>query len=154
MSGVRFKMMECSPELRKRLKTSLARLDGLPLSGIGKQEMPTSGAVLPSARGKSAAKCGPNRTEQAYNVAFLGGKGMYEAITLRLPGGSRYTPDWMSICPLGLVHLHEVKGSYRLPSHGRALTAWKEARAAFKCFRFHWCEWDGAKWVSKHKESS
>lgn len=97
---------------------------------------------------------GPNKTEQAYNLRFLAGEGRYEAITLRLPGGSRYTPDWMSVCPLGYVHLHEVKGAYRHPSQGRALTAWREARAAFPCFRFHWAVWSGREWRFLHANPS
>lgn len=96
---------------------------------------------------------GPNKTEQAYNLRFLAGEGRYEAITLRLPGGSRYTPDWMSVCPLGFVHLHEVKGAYRHPSQGRALTAWREARAAFPCFRFHWAVWSGREWRFLYREN-
>lgn len=108
---------------------------------------------MASRRAISGARKGPNKTEQAYNLRFLGGEGRYEAITLRLPGGSRYTPDWMSICPLGFVHLHEVKGAYRHPSQGRALTAWREARAAFPCFCFHWAVWSGREWRFLYREN-
>jgi len=38
----------------------------------------------------------------------------------------------------GAVYLVEVKGSHRFPSEGRALTAWREARAAFPFFVFMW----------------
>lgn len=79
----------------------------------------------------------PNKTEAEYNRLYLGGSGRYEAVTLRLPGGSRYTPDWMTVED-GVTVLHEVKGGYRLHSHGRALTAWREAVAAFPQFRFVW----------------
>lgn len=79
----------------------------------------------------------PNRTEARYDREALGGKGRYEAVTLRLPGGSRYTPDWMTVDD-GVVTFHEVKGDYRLPSQGRALTAFREAAAAFPMWRFVW----------------
>ena len=79
----------------------------------------------------------PNRTEADYNKSVLESKGRYEALSLRLPGGSRYTPDWLTL-DNGRVTLHEVKGSYRFGSHGRAVTAFREAVAAFPFFRFVW----------------
>jgi hypothetical protein len=36
--------------------------------------------------------------------------------------------------------LHEVKGSFRFGSQGRALTAFREAAAAFPCFTFVWAK--------------
>ena len=80
----------------------------------------------------------PNKTEAEYNRLYLGGRGRYEAVTLKLAGGSRYTPDWMMVGADGTVELHEVKGSYRFGSQGRALTAFRECVAAFPCFRFVW----------------
>lgn len=145
-SGVRVKLSDCSPELRRRLEASLAASDGQPVSKAGKSAGTREINAVALKRGNSSAGRGPNKTEQAYNLRFLAGKGRYEAITLRLPGGSRYTPDWMWVSPLGLVHLHEVKGSYRFGSQARALTAWREARAAFPCFRFHWAVWSGSEW--------
>ena len=80
----------------------------------------------------------PNKTEAEYNRRYLGGAGKYEAVTLRLPGGSRYTPDWQSIEADGRVTFHEVKGSYRFGSQGRAATAFRECAAAFPEFDFIW----------------
>lgn len=80
------------------------------------------------------ARGAPNKTEQEFNRTHLAGRGQYEALTFRLAGGSRYTPDWY-VAPRTVV---EVKGSYRFGSHGRALTAWREARAQFPDFRFVW----------------
>lgn len=80
----------------------------------------------------------PNKTEAAYNRIQLNGSGRYEGITLHLPGGSRYTPDWVTTGDDGKVVLHEVKGSYRLGSQGRAVTAFKEAAAAWPEFSFVW----------------
>ena len=79
------------------------------------------------------------KTEQLYNQTVLHGRGRFEAVCLYLPGGGRYTPDFMTIDD-GRVTFHEVKGSYRLQSQGRALTAFQEAAAAFPCFAFVWAK--------------
>lgn len=152
-TGVRIRMSECSPELKRRLEAALTASGCAPLSWVGNVHATSERVVVASRRAISGARKGPNKTEQAYNLRFLAGEGRYEAITLRLPGGSRYTPDWMSVCPLGYVHLHEVKGAYRHPSQGRALTAWREARAAFPCFRFHWAVWSGREWRFLYREN-
>lgn len=92
-------------------------------------------------RHSKATESGPNATEAEYNARFLGGKGVYEAITLRLPGGSKYTPDWMWVDPEGgRVHLVEVKGSHRFPSEGRSRLAFDVAKKEFPMFRFVWAK--------------
>lgn len=78
-------------------------------------------------------------TEKRYQDNILQGKGRFEAITLILPGGSRYTPDFLTIED-GIVTLTEVKGSYRLGSQGRAITAFREAASYYPFFRFVWAE--------------
>ena len=80
----------------------------------------------------------PNKTEAEYNRRYLGGIGKYESVSLRLPGGSRYTPDWQSVGADGRVNFHEVKGSYRFHSQSRAATAFRECAAAFPEFDFTW----------------
>ena len=94
----------------------------------------------------------PNKTEAEYNRRYLSGAGKYEAVSLRLPGGSRYTPDWQSVGADGRVTFHEVKGSYRFGSHGRAATAFRECVAAFPEFNFVWAvrNADGS-WSLKQK---
>lgn len=77
------------------------------------------------------------QTERRYNRDVLHGRGRFEAVSLYLPGGGRYTPDFMTVDD-GVVTFHEVKGSYRLGSQGRALTAFQEAAAAFPMWRFVW----------------
>lgn len=123
-------------------------------------EKPVSGMVgrrLSSSAGDRRRQ--PNKNESAFNRIVLGGRGLFEPLTIRLPGGSRYTPDFVTFekdadGTLRSVHLYEVKGSYRLGSHGRALTAWREARAAFPEFSFHWFEQvkteSGRTWKEKH----
>ncbi len=100
---------------------------------------------------------GPNKTEQLFNREMLGGLGQYEAITLRLPGGSKYTGDWLTSVfdPQEQRYettVYEVKGTYRLGSHGRALTAFREARAAFPFLTFKWYEKQkGGGWLERYK---
>lgn len=101
---------------------------------------------------------GPNKTEQLFNREMLGDLGMYEAIRLRLPGGSFYTPDYcLSVFdPQEQRYettVYEVKGTYRFGSHWRALTAFREARAAFPFLKFHWYERQkGGGWLERYKQ--
>lgn len=80
---------------------------------------------------------GMNKTEQAYQREILHGKGRYEPITFHLLGGCRYTPDFLTIDD-GVPTFHEVKGSYRLESEGRAWTAFNSAAAQYPFFRWVW----------------
>lgn len=84
-------------------------------------------------------------TERRYNRDELGGRGRFEPVTLRLPGGGRYTPDFMTVDD-GVVTFHEVKGSYRLGSQGRAFTAFHDAAACYPMWRFVWAKWTGRGW--------
>ena len=146
-----WKLSDMSPALRSRVEAVLASV------GIqGRKTASDASKATCSFRAGHRGACpkGPNNTEAAYNRDILSGKGIYEGLTLRLPGGSRYTPDWLSVCALGFVHLHEVKGSYRFPSEGRALTAWREARAAFPMFRFHWAVLTKEGWEFRHVDGN
>ena len=49
----------------------------------------------------------------------------------------------------GVVTFHEVKGSYRLGSQGRAYTAFHEAAAYYPMWRFVWAHWTGKEWERK-----
>ena len=80
---------------------------------------------------------GMNKTESAYQREILHGKGRYEPVTFHLLGGCRYTPDFMTIDD-GVPTFHEVKGSYRLESEGRAWTAFNSAAAQYPFFRWLW----------------
>ena len=109
------------------------------------------------ARTRERKPSAPNKTEQLFNREVLGGDGMYEAIRFRLMGGSFYCPDYLAFTfdPLTNqydTHVYEVKGTYRLGSHGRALTAFREARAAFPFLTFHWYERQkGGGWLEKYR---
>lgn len=151
------KLEDMSPALKARVEEALARQrvrtaqDGTQASVDAK----TRPAIVECAmREGRACTCGPNKTEAEYNRLYLCGKGLYEAVTLRLPGGSRYTPDWVVIGDGGKVELHEVKGSYRFGSHGRAVTAFREAVVAFPCFAFVWAvRGKGGVWSLKRHEA-
>jgi len=158
---MRLKLSDMSPALLARVQDALAKQrpeNGCQKPDAGNRartaqdapEPPALAGTTPKARerkdgGSTRGVRGPNKTEAAYNRLHLGGSGLYEAVTLRLPGGSRYTPDWVkfSVCPdsgIPVIELHEVKGSYRFGSQGRALTAFREAVAAFPCFTFVWAK--------------
>jgi len=92
-----------------------------------------------------AAEAKQTKTEERYNRECLGGRGRFEPVALRLPGGGRYTPDFMTVDD-GVVTFHEVKGSYRLGSQGRAFTAFHEAAAYYPMWRFVWAHWTGKEW--------
>lgn len=107
----------------------------------------------------------PNATELEYNRIYLLGCGEFEKLTLNLPGGSRYKPDWVSVSTMRIhdsftqkvyelvkVTCHEVKGSFRFWSHGRARTAFREAVAAFPEFAFVWAtkKADGSWEIERH----
>ena len=116
------------------------------------------GVLVPYSASKSsevpfrASEGKQSKTEQKYNREILGGKGRFEAVCLYLPGGGRYTPDFMTIDD-GVVTFHEVKGSYRLGSQGRAHTAFHEAAAYFPMWRFVWAHWTGKEWERKTIEN-
>lgn len=105
------------------------------------------------ARGKSAQPRRPNKTEERFNRDMLGGRGVYEGLTFRLPGGSRYTPDWIYEVN-GQLFAVEVKGAHRFPSEGRARTAFLEARAAWRSVVFVWFRWTGREWREQHCEAA
>ena len=144
--NMRLKLSDMPDALRRRVEAALAKQGGADRAKTAAHSSGGAGvAILTPGEGAecvsgeiSGRARGPNKTEAEYNRLHLCGRGLYEAVTLRLPGGSRYTPDWVVIGDGGAVELHEVKGSYRFGSHGRAVTAFREAVAAFPCFAFVW----------------
>ena len=137
-------------QAERQLSLSLAR--DLPEKTVAGSESASSGRetrrdASSSRSGRAPSRPrGPNKTEEGFLRTHLlplyrdGQQIVYEGLTLHLPGGSRYTPDFVvfDTCEGFSVILYEVKGSYRLNSEGRAYTAFREARAAFPAFRFEW----------------
>ena len=96
----------------------------------------------PATRKRRQSK-GPNKTEAEYRRLYLDriyppARILYEAITLRLANGHRYTPDWVVLLPDGQVECHEVKGAYRLGSLQRARLAFDQARIEWPAWRWVW----------------
>ena len=114
--------------------------------------IPTYTVILETTgKTRKASRRKMKQTEIDFNQDILGGRGMFEVVMFRLPGGSRYTPDFFTVED-GVATFYEVKGSYRLHSHGRALTAFRECRAHFTMFRFRWFEKSANGFIEKHKE--
>lgn len=95
--------------------------------------------------GKTKKPRGPNKTETRFNKEWLNCAGNYEAITFKLPGGCRYTPDWV-VKRLGRIECYEVKGPHKFPSENRAQVAWSDAAAAYPMMLFMWVRWTGRNW--------
>jgi|GEM_PF-6767980 len=68
----------------------------------------------------------------------------YEPLTLRLPSGTRYTPDYCA-CIGTEFYCFEVKGAHI--HNAASLRAFKEARAAFPHWRFVFAQWKGGEWL-------
>lgn len=152
------------PALQEQIRRKLAAtavphaaspaVQGSSDSGMeGRRGSPDGGAPTPPKR-TMQKKRGPNKNEQRFLCTHLlplychCQQIVYEGVTFRLPGGSRYTPDYTVFdTEEGFaIVCYEVKGGYRLGSEGRAYTAFRECRAAFPHVRFEW--W---KWNPKHK---
>ena len=91
------------------------------------------------------AKGGPNKTEACYRRDVLSRRQDltsigYEALTIRMGNGHRYTPDWTCQATDGRVICVEVKGTYRFGSHQRARLAFDQCATEWPCFEFVWAE--------------
>lgn len=80
----------------------------------------------------------PNSTESRFNDERLGGRGIYEGITFKVPSG-KYTPDWVYYGFSSVICV-EVKGSYRLGSQSGASAKFKEAVALHPGITFVWAK--------------
>ncbi len=125
----RIKLADLPPAYQAQVRLSLAA------------KTPPLADTLPAAPARSPR--GPNKTEAAYCRDMLGGRdARYEAVSFRLPGGLRYTPDWVVVEDGRIAECHEVKGAYRFHSEGRARLAFETARET----------WPGIRWVWARKE--
>lgn len=71
----------------------------------------------------------------------------YEPFTLRLPSGTRYTPDFVVVDDSGRVlEIWEVKGGHI--HNDASLRAFKEARAAFPFWSFRFAQKRGTEWTT------
>ena len=106
---------------------------------------PSSNAIrLPKQRKQSKAEAEYGRILQA---EFIGCEVLYEAISFRLPSGTRYCPDWTVWHKRELVLIVEVKGGFRLGSAGASARAFKECIAAFPHLAFRHAHKTGDGWA-------
>jgi hypothetical protein len=119
-------------EYRALVKRSKKRL-----TTARKQEV--SGAFVKS-KGK-----GPNATEESFNRDILGGRGLFEAMSFKIAGGHRYTPDFIVQTRSG-IEAYEIKGSYRFPSEGRARLAFDDAKERYPSIKFYWYRKNKSGW--------
>ena len=113
---MRLKLSDMPDALRRRVEAALAKQGGADRAKMAAHSSSGAGvAILTPVDGSecvsgeiSGRARGPNKPAAEYNRLHLRGNGLYEAVTLRLPGGSRYTPDWVVMGDGGAVELHEV----------------------------------------------
>ncbi len=133
-----FKLSELPPQMIARIRAADRAALGLSPVGAGDDKGRQEKAVT--------GRTGPNKTEALYRDVFLVGMdARFEALTLRMANGHRYTPDWVVVRG-GRVECHEVKGSYRLHSHQRARLAFDQARIEFPQFVFVWAVYAKREW--------
>lgn len=151
---LRFKLSDLPPRLREQAERQLSQNPprwNKPTVSVEPDVRPEPNPQERNKTSKNPGKVRPpitmvKRNEQSsaerrFNADFLEGRGKFEAVTLHLPGGSKYTGDFLVTCPqIGMPVICEVKGSYRLQSHARAATAFKTACAVYPEFTFCWAE--------------
>lgn len=98
----------------------------------------------------------PNKTESEYGrllqLEFPGSRVVFEALTLHMANGHRYTPDWVVMAPEGVlcVEVKAVgKNGYKHPSYQRAKVAFDQCRVEFPWFRWRWAEKVNGVWEVK-----
>lgn len=110
-------------------------------STIEQRVTPTDAGSTPAPKPKRGMnkRKGPNKTEAAFGAYLLlmgDGHAEFEAMTLKMPGGTRYTPDW---CVHGLgrqLTFYEVKAWTRYMREASRVRL-KEFAAHFRSFRFY-----------------
>jgi len=109
------------------------------VSAQGAAVLPTTARQGGGKGGEKRGK-GPNKTEAAYLKRLLSVHHdvRYEALTFKLASGHRYTPDFVVMFDGMPAECHEVKGSYKLHSHGRARLAFDSARVEFPGIHWVW----------------
>jgi len=97
----------------------------------------------------------PNKTEKRFEIEKLHpmyaagqiGAYRYEAITLKLANGLRYTADWSAIrFPAGKLILWEIKGG-RPRQREAGISALKMAANCYPEFEFWLFQWKGGMWI-------
>lgn len=97
----------------------------------------------PKATAKPSVPVFDSKLEAAYNqhltaLKFAGEiyDFYYHTVVLILPGGQKYTPDFMIWTKDLKPEIHEVKGSPKMKNARDGITRLKVAAGTFKCFTF------------------
>jgi hypothetical protein len=103
---------------------------------ISRSKKKSGGSTVTKKKAPAKSK-GANKTEEAFNRDVLNGAGRFEAISFKIAGGHRYTPDFIVVSP-DAIEAYEVKGAYKFPSEGRARLAFDDARERYPSIKFYW----------------
>jgi hypothetical protein len=95
---------------------------------------------------------GPNKTEIRFENDYLKpmrhageiGEYKFEAITLKLAPGLRYTPDYSTVTAAGVTVFYEIKGAILKDD---AIVKFKMAPSIFPHYEFYLCQWKGGEWT-------
>lgn len=95
---------------------------------------------------------GMNKTETRFETDYMKpmrhageiGEYRFEAITLKLGNGLRYTPDFSATNAAGKLVFWEIKGA-RIEED--AIVKFKMAPTIFPEYEFYLCQWKGGEWV-------
>ena len=60
----------------------------------------------------------------------------YHGVVFMIPGGQKYTPDFLVHTKQGKPEIHECKGSLKMKNARDGITRLKVAAGTFKCFDF------------------
>lgn len=60
----------------------------------------------------------------------------YHGVVFMIPGGQKYTPDFLVHTKQGKPEIHECKGSPKMKNARDGITRLKVAAGTFKCFEF------------------
>lgn len=60
----------------------------------------------------------------------------YHGVVFMIPGGQKYTPDFLVHTKQGNPEIHECKGSLKMKNARDGITRLKVAAGTFKCFDF------------------
>lgn len=95
----------------------------------------------------------PNKTETRFELERLQlwqrlghiDKYEYEAVTLKIANGCRYTPDWWALADDGRTLFYEIKARGMIWDD--AIVKLKVAAAQFAAYEFWLCAWDKNGWT-------
>ncbi len=104
--------------------------------------MPPGVETPAKGRGRQQNKT-ETRWQQALQADALVKEARYEAVTLRLANGVRYTPDFFVQYADGAHGFDEVKNAF-VRDAARLKYEW--ARQQYPSFRWRWCQWARGRW--------